>query len=327
MNASLSLSPRIRMPTTVRFGGGGASFGGGAFTSSVAFCRLGSNRSLSTMVATRLACCTAGGCASPRLPPRRALPPFPSPALPSPDPSPFIGGSAPRAPISTGGRERPQVRAISRPRRSAITTRTPFRMAQRPISVSRGRGPGAGSATAAPAGWSSWDERPAWSWWARLPWWRRLRSRWSPSRRLPPWWTDGTGHRRERGCSGQRRGGRSGDRRGCPGDRGCRDGAGRRDDRPGRGGGLRPVRVFGVGLGRLGFGGRPLLGLGLLPQHESRHLEGRRQRARALGARRGPTPVDLDERNGELLDRKSTRLNSSHLGISYAVFCLKKKTH
>src|SRR5258705_3619822 len=27
----------------------------------------------------------------------------------------------------------------------------------------------------------------------------------------------------------------------------------------------------------------------------------------------------------ERLDRKSTRLNSSHLGISYAVFCLKKK--
>src|SRR5258705_9405552 len=27
-----------------------------------------------------------------------------------------------------------------------------------------------------------------------------------------------------------------------------------------------------------------------------------------------------------LQDRKSTRLNSSHLGISYAVFCLKKKT-
>src|ERR1039458_6606674 len=26
------------------------------------------------------------------------------------------------------------------------------------------------------------------------------------------------------------------------------------------------------------------------------------------------------------LDRKSTRLNSSHLGISYAVFCLKKKS-
>src|SRR5689334_24850504 len=26
-------------------------------------------------------------------------------------------------------------------------------------------------------------------------------------------------------------------------------------------------------------------------------------------------------------DRKSTRLNSSHSSISYAVFCLKKKTH
>src|SRR5256885_13197393 len=29
---------------------------------------------------------------------------------------------------------------------------------------------------------------------------------------------------------------------------------------------------------------------------------------------------------GRLTDRKSTRLNSSHLVISYAVFCLKKKT-
>src|SRR5256885_9709825 len=28
-----------------------------------------------------------------------------------------------------------------------------------------------------------------------------------------------------------------------------------------------------------------------------------------------------------LRDRKSTRLNSSHLVISYAVFCLKKKNH
>src|SRR3712207_8305286 len=29
--------------------------------------------------------------------------------------------------------------------------------------------------------------------------------------------------------------------------------------------------------------------------------------------------------HGRLLDRKSTRLNSSHANISYAVFCLKKK--
>src|SRR5262245_44234908 len=46
-------------------------------------------------------------------------------------------------------------------------------------------------------------------------------------------------------------------------------------------------------------------------------------------------PLGIEERvamkaGGRLLrrgcvDRKSTRLNSSHLGISYAVFCLKKK--
>src|SRR5258707_8574997 len=29
----------------------------------------------------------------------------------------------------------------------------------------------------------------------------------------------------------------------------------------------------------------------------------------------------------EVADRKSTRLNSSHANISYAVFCLKKKKH
>src|SRR5699024_11401467 len=30
-------------------------------------------------------------------------------------------------------------------------------------------------------------------------------------------------------------------------------------------------------------------------------------------------------RAGQIIDRKSTRLNSSHVSISYAVFCLKKK--
>src|SRR3712207_6892530 len=34
-----------------------------------------------------------------------------------------------------------------------------------------------------------------------------------------------------------------------------------------------------------------------------------------------------DIRRVALEDRKSTRLNSSHANISYAVFCLKKKTH
>src|SRR5262245_64142826 len=36
-------------------------------------------------------------------------------------------------------------------------------------------------------------------------------------------------------------------------------------------------------------------------------------------------PALVDERAAAGEDRKSTRLNSSHLGISYAVFCLKKK--
>src|SRR5947207_8448261 len=34
---------------------------------------------------------------------------------------------------------------------------------------------------------------------------------------------------------------------------------------------------------------------------------------------------DMATLQGTLLDRKSTRLNSSHTVISYAVFCLKKK--
>src|SRR3712207_7542772 len=43
---------------------------------------------------------------------------------------------------------------------------------------------------------------------------------------------------------------------------------------------------------------------------------------RAAAARRVARPSPLD-RPGQ--DRKSTRLNSSHANISYAVFCLKKK--
>src|SRR5262245_64942050 len=39
--------------------------------------------------------------------------------------------------------------------------------------------------------------------------------------------------------------------------------------------------------------------------------------------RQRETPSGIVEPSAE--DRKSTRLNSSHLGISYAVFCLKKK--
>src|SRR3712207_8971197 len=39
---------------------------------------------------------------------------------------------------------------------------------------------------------------------------------------------------------------------------------------------------------------------------------------------RRPRSADLPDM-GRLQDRKSTRLNSSHANISYAVFCLKKK--
>src|SRR5689334_24818771 len=45
---------------------------------------------------------------------------------------------------------------------------------------------------------------------------------------------------------------------------------------------------------------------------------------RDLGTRRG-LDAKLLARAAECADRKSTRLNSSHSSISYAVFCLKKK--
>src|SRR3712207_8503742 len=45
----------------------------------------------------------------------------------------------------------------------------------------------------------------------------------------------------------------------------------------------------------------------------------RRQRRPSRGRAGGPRP------QGGGPDRKSTRLNSSHANISYAVFCLKKK--
>src|SRR3712207_9006755 len=55
------------------------------------------------------------------------------------------------------------------------------------------------------------------------------------------------------------------------------------------------------------------LGAQLL-EHVALRIEQRAHRGAALGA-------------GPFQDRKSTRLNSSHANISYAVFCLKKKKH
>src|SRR3989442_14853844 len=53
---------------------------------------------------------------------------------------------------------------------------------------------------------------------------------------------------------------------------------------------------------------------------------------RIVKLERGPLRIQLDDVRFEELgahepagDRKSTRLNSSHVRISYAVFCLKKK--
>src|SRR5690625_1459094 len=45
-------------------------------------------------------------------------------------------------------------------------------------------------------------------------------------------------------------------------------------------------------------------------------------RAEVIDSKAGPTR----ESRAIVVDRKSTRLNSSHVAISYAVFCLKKKT-
>src|SRR3712207_7124454 len=67
-----------------------------------------------------------------------------------------------------------------------------------------------------------------------------------------------------------------------------------------------------------------------------RHPRGAEDRRLAAGLLPAAAPVDAGlrhERDGDARplardraqDRKSTRLNSSHANISYAVFCLKKK--
>src|SRR5437773_8147168 len=48
-------------------------------------------------------------------------------------------------------------------------------------------------------------------------------------------------------------------------------------------------------------------------------------RRRGLEAHSAEKLAVLRDSIGDSLDRKSTRLNSSHITISYAVFCLKKK--
>src|SRR5437870_9629214 len=54
---------------------------------------------------------------------------------------------------------------------------------------------------------------------------------------------------------------------------------------------------------------------------------GRRHRRRRVRTEPRPRPAHgvPERRDRRAQDRKSTRLNSSHVAISYAVFCLKKK--
>src|SRR2546426_6852027 len=59
--------------------------------------------------------------------------------------------------------------------------------------------------------------------------------------------------------------------------------------------------------------------IALYPRRSARH-----SRSRFSSGRDAKFFGRPDQRGG-LRDRKSTRLNSSHLVISYAVFCLKKK--
>src|SRR5690606_39286406 len=67
---------------------------------------------------------------------------------------------------------------------------------------------------------------------------------------------------------------------------------------------------------------RDLFPLGPLSGEAAGH-----SRQRGGGRRRGGRPGrdQPQARRPRRLDRKSTRLNSSHVKISYAVFCLKKK--
>src|SRR5690606_42099020 len=71
------------------------------------------------------------------------------------------------------------------------------------------------------------------------------------------------------------------------------------------------VLLLGLGLSGLGLGG---LAIDVI-RHE---LD--------PGAPAPRWPFGIEPPAGSPRDRKSTRLNSSHVKISYAVFCLKKKT-
>src|SRR2546422_1982678 len=76
------------------------------------------------------------------------------------------------------------------------------------------------------------------------------------------------------------------------------------------------------------FRSRAVLGRGAVAQHLDA-LDRRRRDRVEIHPHRAPAerPIDVHQcrRMSASRDRKSTRLNSSHGYISYAVFCLKKK--
>src|SRR5437868_7429100 len=62
-----------------------------------------------------------------------------------------------------------------------------------------------------------------------------------------------------------------------------------------------------------------------LPISEESDWRGTETDGRSILPMGGPISQNRENR-APVRDRKSTRLNSSHVSISYAVFCLKKKT-
>src|SRR5437870_10964240 len=68
------------------------------------------------------------------------------------------------------------------------------------------------------------------------------------------------------------------------------------------------------------------LGVGLdVGEEQGKTVHLRHERDRASGAAPAAQPYQVPVLGMATGDRKSTRLNSSHVAISYAVFCLKKK--
>src|ERR1035441_10703937 len=74
-----------------------------------------------------------------------------------------------------------------------------------------------------------------------------------------------------------------------------------------------------------GMGNRVSGSMGSWRREPFRHIGDLRHPSGLVHGPKARTPLGTMVSPWLYADRKSTRLNSSHLGISYAVFCLKKK--